>query len=152
MVAVTPASLRARFPEFSNEEKYPDLMVQFWLDIAVKFVNESRWGDLTEHGVSLYAAHQLVLAQRAGGMSTRNGIAGGGRVGIQASKSIDGVSVSYDVSSVTMERGGHFNMTTYGLQFVHMSRMLGAGPVHVGADTMLTGSTSAWPGVLQFPN
>jgi hypothetical protein len=150
-MAVTPATLRVTFPEFSNTEKYPDAMVQMWLDLAVNFVNVGRWAEMADHGVALYAAHHLILAQRAGGMSTRNGVAGGGRVGIQTSKSIDGVSVSHDVSSVTQDRAGHFNMTVYGLQFVNMARLLGAGPVHIGADLGVAGVGGAWPGVVRPP-
>ena len=119
-----------------------------YLDLAAKLVDEGRWGDLYDMGLMLFTAHRLVLAKRAAVAAENTGVAGGGQLGIQTSKSVDGVSVSYDVSSVTMDKAGHYNASSYGLQFVQMARMVGAGPIHVGNDTAIGNSGQAWPGVV----
>mgnify|MGYP001598132539 CR=1 FL=1 len=141
-MTVTVISLRESFPEFADATKYTDPMVQVWLTAATQLVNAGRWGDMTDMGIMLLTAHHLVLARR----NVRAAAGTPGLVvGIQTSKSVDGVSVSYDVGSATEDGAGHYNMTSYGLQFVHFARMFGAGPVHIGADA-LTSIGQAWPG------
>jgi hypothetical protein len=144
---VTPDQLRTTFTEFASVDVYPDPTVAVWLGVAEKMVNSDRWGDLWEHGVMLYTAHHLVLVQRAAA-SQASGVAGGGRIGVQTSKSVDGVSVSYDTSSVTIDGAGHFNSTMYGIQFKQMANLMGAGPMHIGADMNRQFAGAAWPGVI----
>lgn len=147
-MAATPATLRAMFPEFASPAQYPDTLLQTWLGVSVKFVNADRWGDSTDLGVMLAACHRVALAKRAqkGGAG---GAAPGANTGLLVSKSADGISASYDASAVTLAGAGHWNLTTYGLQYKELANLMGAGPVQVGVDD---GSHSgAWPGVIQPP-
>lgn len=148
-MAVTPASLRALFPEFTDTSKYPDAMINAWLVYAVQFVDPGRWGALADLGVTLWTCHTVALL----GQNVQDaafGKAPGQRLGVLTSKSIDGVSVSYDVSKSLEDNAGYFNLTTYGTQFIRYARMMGAGPVQIGTDQDLPvngGSLGAgWPG------
>lgn len=119
-MTVTPAILRTNFPEFEDTAIYPDVVVQFWLGYAIKMLPECRWGDVLDEGVQLMTAHQLVLAARAGAIAAP-----------QSAKAVDKVSVSYDTGAVTIENAGHWNGTSYGIQFYMLARMMGAGPIQL---------------------
>ena len=149
-MTVTTTSFRAMFPEFSDTTTYSDPMVTAWLGVAVNFVNADKWGDQTDFGVMLYTAHRIALAAKAVAQAAGGQIPGQFS-GILTSKGADGISASYDASKIALEGRGHWNLTTYGLQFSELSNLMGAGPVVVGADDgSCDTSISAWPGV-QYP-
>jgi hypothetical protein len=147
-MTVTPASLRALYPEFTDPP-YADATINAWLVFAVQFVDPGRWGNLADLGVTLWTCHNIALLP-LNTKDTAFGKTPGQRVGVLTSKSIDGVSVSYDVSKTLEDNAGFFNLTTYGMQFIRFARMMGAGPVQIGTDQDLPstgGSVSmAWPG------
>lgn len=124
------ATFRQQFTEFSDAAKYPDPLVSFWLDVVTRMVRPERWADLLDVGLGLALAHHLVLAVRDQG-SAQAGKVPGTVLGMQTSKSVDTVSVSYDVSAVTEEGGGFWNMTSYGVRFLGMARLFGAGGVQL---------------------
>lgn len=144
-MAVTTASFRASFPVFASAVTYPDAMVAMWLAVAVQSVNPARWSTLADLGVSLYTAHELTIEGMIAKQAQR-GVAPTGRQGIQTSKSADGVSVSYDVSTTSEKDAGHWNTTVYGTRYYRMARMMGAGPIQVGADPAQSISAFAWAG------
>lgn len=149
-MTATVSGLRLVFPEFGDRDKFPDPMLSFWLSVAVKLVNAERWGELTETGVYLQAAHRVVLARREVEAGAR-GQSVGRTPGILTSKSADGLSASYDVSSVLEEGGGHYNLTTYGIQFVQLARLHGHGGIQAGAGGDSGEFRTAWPGVITPP-
>lgn len=124
------ATFRQDFPEFSDTTTYPDGSVDFYLALGVKLLPECRWQDLLDYGLELFTAHHLVLSTRdqkaeaAGGMP-------GAMTGPQSSKAVDKVSVSYDTASATLEDGGFWNLTTYGVRFLQLARMIGAGGIQL---------------------
>lgn len=124
------ATFRQSFPEFADATRYPDSLVTFWLDVVTRMLNPDRWADLLDIGLSLALAHHLVLAVRDQN-SAQAGKVPGTVLGMQTSKSVDTVSVSYDVSAVTNEGGGFWNMTSYGVRFLGMARLFGAGGVQL---------------------
>lgn len=120
-MTVTTASFRAAFSEFADTDQYPDPMVTFWLTYCQSLlVNTCRWGDLLDYGVNLMLAHQCVLA-------TRNAKQAGAIAAPITARSVDKVSTSYDTGMVTLENGGHWNGTSYGVQFLQLARMVGSG-------------------------
>lgn len=123
-------TFRQSFPEFSDATRYPDSLVTFWLGVVTRMLNPDRWADLLDIGLSLALAHHLVLAVRDQS-SAQAGKVPGTVLGMQTSKSVDTVSVSYDVSAVTNEGGGFWNMTSYGVRFLGMARLFGAGGVQL---------------------
>jgi hypothetical protein len=143
-MAATPATLRALFPEFSDLSKYPDTSVALWLGVAANFINAEKWGPQADLGTMLYAAHKLALMASSGGLTP----ARPGQIkGVLTSKSADGISASYDVSSVMNEGAGHWNLTTYGLQYWELKTLFGHGPVQVGV-TVGGDSLMPWSGVI----
>ena len=121
-----------------------------WINVGVQMVNAAKWSDLTDTGVTLYACHRIALAAAAS-KAAAAGRAPGQFSGILTSKGADGISAGFDASSVTYEGAGHYNLTTYGLQFREMANLFGMGPVQIGVDDGGSGSSIAWPGVIQPP-
>jgi hypothetical protein len=130
--------------------------IAYWLNIAYKMLNASRWDDpdIYALGLETFAAHHVVLevlAQRDMDMAGVPGLA----TGVIAGKSVGDVSISYDTGSVLEMDAGHWNATLYGKRFIHLARMIGMGPIQVGTGGSLQGPlTAAWPGpwVYNFPN
>lgn len=123
-MAVTASTFRTGFAEFASATKYPDTMINFWLDLAGKLISADRWGELYDMAVMLFIAHNITMAAAA--------IAGkSGGASVVASKSVGSVNTSYDNSN-TMELGaGHWNQTEYGRRYIHFARMIGAGCAQV---------------------
>lgn len=127
---VTSSTFREHFPEFQSEAKYPNGTVNFWLGIADKFVMLDRWGDSKDFGVELFTAHQITIAKSNTNAEAVGGLAGQ-NLGPANSKSVGEVSVGYD-TNMSMEVGaGHWNLTSYGKQFIRLARMIGAGAVQL---------------------
>lgn len=145
-MAVTVSDFRAAFPAFANTTRYATPMVTLWLNYVNKTLDAGRWGDLLDMGTMLALAHFLTVEMKAASTAQNGGSPGG--VGLLTSKSADGVSASYDVSSVTEEGAGFWNATSYGTRYYRMARMVGAGPIQLGYDASVSASGGAWPGAL----
>jgi hypothetical protein len=52
---------------------------------------------------------------------------GKGVGGIVTNKSVDGVSVSYDTNSITLDGAGNYNSTKYGREFWQLAMIVGMG-------------------------
>lgn len=144
-MTVTPASLRTDFPEFSDDAAYPDSGITFWLTLAGRLLNADRWGNLLDLGTSLFVAHHIVLERQAK-RAADNGAAPGMTVGVINNKSVDKVTVGYDVSATLDPNAGHWNLTLYGIRFNGLVKMIGAGPLQVGVGYAPPLSGPAWPG------
>lgn len=92
-----------------------------------------RWGNLLDIGTELFIAHNLVLERRSKIEAAAGGGAGipGVATGMVSAKSVGPGSINYDTSSVMEPGAGHWNLTTYGLRFVDLRKMVGAGPLWV---------------------
>jgi hypothetical protein len=131
---ITVADFRGLFPEFEDSSVYLDEVVQPWLTIATSLLDPNRWGAMYGMGIALFTAHELALDRQAMITASRGGVPGLG-VGAMTSKSINGVSVSYNPSLASMTNAGDFNLTTYGMRFIRFAYMFGSGGVMiVGAD------------------
>lgn len=123
------AQFRAQYPEFSSPVAYPDPIINRYLAIAVKRLPELRWADLLDDGIGLYIAHHLCLLDRA-----KAAVSGGtaGQVeGLETQKAVDTVSVSMDVTAVTIAEAGMWNSTVYGVQFYQLMMIVGMGGVQL---------------------
>lgn len=120
------ATFRENFPAFASEVKYPDTMIAFWAGIGDKLLNQVRWGDLYEHGLELFVAHKITLEAK----NVTDGAAGrtpGLTTGVISSKSVGGVSVSYDTNMASLSDAGNYNMTQYGRDFWQLVQIVGMG-------------------------
>lgn len=121
---------RAAFPEFADTTKYPTESITFWATVAETQVRQRAWRKLYAQGVMLYVAHEMVLANqnvkaaKVGGSPGQSG-------GIAQSKAVGSMSVTYDSAQTTEKDAGWWNLTNYGKQFIHLSRIVGAGAVQL---------------------
>ncbi len=131
-MAVTPDSIRQHFPEFTDPVKYPDGTINFWLGIAAILVaNTRRWVTLLDHGQELFVCHHLVLAAQNVNSASRGNPPGVSK-GATTSQSVHDVAESYDAAGAAELNAGHWNLTTYGTQYIGLARMIGSGGVQLG--------------------
>src|SRR5690625_2645378 len=131
------AAFRAYYPEFSDDEQWPDALLSRVLCEGDEETG-GRWGNyddpcsLKKRGLFAYAAHKAVLAKAAARAVEAGGIAPAPAQ--VASKSVGDESVSYAVSAPSAEeaiRLGDFSSTLYGLEFLRLRRRAGMGAVAV---------------------
>lgn len=148
----TAQDFRQKFPEFANGSDYPGGVVDFWIELALKLVNNhTRWGSFIQLGQMLFVAHNLVLEKQAIDESVNGSVPGIGK-GPVNNQSVDKVSVGYDTGSAMEPDAGHWNLTIYGTRYLRLARMVGTGGVQVGIGS--PESSGAWSGPWSgnFPN
>ena len=128
----TPEKFRVAFPQFADETKYPTTMIQARLALADVLLSESRFGeDIFPYVVGLYVAHYLYL-YTADMRGVAVGTAGGSNSGVQTSKSVDKVSVSYDASATLDPSAGFWNNSRHGSELWEYLMIFGAGAIQLG--------------------
>jgi hypothetical protein len=135
---------RSNYPAFADATRFTDAEVQYWIDQACSppnstpAINKYRWGQFYQLGLQLWVAHNLavqdMMAQRAG----LPGMGGPSYVtspmtgsGVPASKSVDGVSISYDNQIGLEHDAGWWGSTPWGNQFLYYLRMAGSAPIQL---------------------
>lgn len=145
-MTVTAASFRQNFPEFTDPAIFADGQINTYITLGTTFQNASRWDPATiDFGTGLYVAHMMVLQARAIATAKAGGVPGTVE-GIRTAKSVDKVAISYDANTVALKNAGFWNMTTYGIQFLMLSRAYGSGGVQLGAPNNNALSGGIWPG------
>jgi hypothetical protein len=140
-MTMTVATFRQQFPAFSDAGTYDPNAINLYLNFGYAMLNGGRWGAMLDYGVSLFTAHYMVLQARDNATSAAGGIPGTVQ-GVQTSKSVDAVSVSYDTQAVTQENGGFWNMTRYGTELLLLARWMGSGGVQING---CINSAGVWP-------
>jgi len=125
-VTIAYSDFVTNFPEFSNTTNYSQGQVEFYLNLGYQLCSSPRWGSLQDQGVQLFTAHNIALARQRAKAAATGGVPGVTQ-GVVSAKAVDKVSAGYDAQNVTLEKGGDFNLTTYGLQYLRLARMVGAG-------------------------
>ena len=129
----TISDFYAFYPQF--EGQVPEAVVQTFIDLASANLNIERWHKSWTVGMALFIAHFLTLYVKTCGTNDDplTNLASGNVRGIQTSKSVDGVSISYDVSSVLTDLSGwgSYKLTEYGIQLLTLARLLGKGNMYV---------------------
>ena len=118
---------RTAFPEFADPEKYPDARIQFWLTLAQKMCDPSKWYDFYEEGAYLFAAHNLYLERER----RLAGSAGGIGPVSSISKSVGDVSKSVSMSTGHYDDAGQWAATVYGQQYWDLMQMIGTGAIQL---------------------
>ena len=125
-MSITPAALRARFPEFSDDTEYPDARIQLFIDdtqLIYIGTDEKRWGGKYEYAQAYLVGHLLTVAERS---EAGDSSVGAGPV---SSKSAGGVSVARAVVAKNRSDGDDFYISTsYGQRFL-MTRNISFAPV-----------------------
>ena len=123
----TNDQFRTDFPEFADKTRYPDPSVNFYLGQADSLLNQDMQGDQFVYLAELFTAHYTELRGRTLAAAAAGGVNSNGAAGVVSSKSVDKVSVSYDVSGVINPDAGFWNSTAYGREFYWWWSMFGAG-------------------------
>lgn len=137
-------TFRAQFPEFTDPGTYPDALITAWATIALTRLDQLRWNDLWDYGVSLMVAHYMSLARTAA-IAARSGAAPGAVTGVVSSKSVGPVSVSFDIAAITMPEAGQWNLTRYGIELFQLMGQVGAGGVQVAGTICGDGGNGGYP-------
>jgi len=106
----------------------PMEVLQMYIDLAHTCISYALYQGLWKVCMGLFIAHFLTLY-----LQTMDDPLAGDTTGLIASKSVDGVSVSYNNNAITadMEGFGMFKATTFGEQLVTFAKMLGIGGLYV---------------------
>lgn len=126
----TVSDFRRDFPQFSDESKYPEAVIQFRLNLADTLIDGSAMGNMFPYLAELFVAHYMVL-QAADTAAGALGGAGGSTSGVVASKSVDKVSVSYDNSSTLNADAAFWNFSRYGAEFWQLLQFFGYGGIQL---------------------
>lgn len=115
------------YPQFKD---VPMAVLTMYVDMALENLMYDRWLSQWKVGVSLYIAHYitLYLASKPLDGAADGAVGNAGKsIGLTASKSVGGVSVSYDnaTSLGALTDWASYTSTTYGAQFATMARLLG---------------------------
>ena len=155
-MTMTVLQFRQAWPEFTSTTQYPDAQVAFWLAWAYMFINAPRWGQALDLGAGLFTAHNLsieAVAQAEGA----NGAPPGRASGVVSAKTVEGLTITYDVAAAVNEQDQHWATTIYGTRFVKLARQFGSGPVQLGIGVAPIGQQfgatgypmgAPWPGPL----
>ena len=104
------------FKVFEDVNVYSPAIVSAWLQYAFTNTSAQKFGANHELAMALLAAHMIEYGRQGGSVD-----------GLMTSNNVDGVQFSVDVDAVTNAGAGHYNQTTYGIQFWQMCQMHGAG-------------------------
>ena len=125
-MALTPARVRQLYRQFDDPGVYDDFVINTYLSFAVGMLNPSRWGNQLDFATGLFVAHHLTLRARDELTIQAGGLPGAVQAPI-ASKSVDKVSISFDVGAVSLADEGFWGSTMYGKQLYNLARMFGSG-------------------------
>lgn len=127
--------LQEDFPQFTDEA-LQGINTELYIGMANSMILRARWGEWWRYAAGLCAAHFLTLA--AQGNSGAAGVeiplsVSGSAVGRKTSKSVDGVSVSYDygVTDEALRDWGSFGLTSYGQQLATLGNICGMGGMYI---------------------
>jgi hypothetical protein len=125
---------KAAYPQFDG--LVPDAVCETYINLARASIQQRRWEDAWETGVGWFVAHFLTLwlqSAAAPGSPAGAVVAAGAARGLQTSKAVDGVSVSYDYQAAAKDLDGWaaWSLTIYGQQLASYAKLLTGGGIYV---------------------
>ena len=121
--------IRAVGREFAN---VPDDQIEMYIDIVRPMVSKKRFGDLYEHGLAYLVMHKMKMAGYGD-----NPLGTMGTIGIGfslSSVSEGGSSISFGANqSSNLAKDSELTLTSYGLQFLSIRRMV-IVPIHCSGE------------------
>jgi hypothetical protein len=114
----------------------PEAMLKLYLTLANSAVGYGRWIEYWELAMGLFIAHWASLwlqGTGAPGSPAAKVLEISHAKGLRTSESVDSLSAGYDFSSVVQDLNGWaaWKLTTYGVQFATIGRLLGKGGMGV---------------------
>lgn len=127
------------FPIFviadSTEESIPIEVFNLFYNMANKSLKYDRFKSQWKYCMCLYIAHYLTLylQTQSGDPGSQSALAGALPRGIASSKSVDGLSISYDFMGAAEDLSGYgtWKYTNYGQQLATITKIYGHGGMWV---------------------
>jgi hypothetical protein len=121
------ADFLAAYDQFTG--LVPDPMLDQFIALANSIVDADRWGPNWLFGMGLVVAHYATIYLQTTPVSGANAaqvVSAGRPTGIATSKSVDGLSVSYDLSysGAGMKGWDVWKSTMFGTQFAGLARLV----------------------------
>lgn len=138
----TVDDFKATFPVFPIVDEWdpetPSIPQEFFnmiLAMANASIKYDRYKNAWKYMMGLYLAHffTLFLQTQSGDPTAENALKGALPTGVKSSKSVDGLSVSYDFMGVSEDLKGYgtWKLTAYGQQLATLSKLYGIGGMWV---------------------
>lgn len=123
----------ALYPQFNGV--IPEEALEMYVELGLSCVNYKRFNRMWKVAIGLFIAHFCTLymqSMQPEGTAAASVVAAASSAGMVTSESADGVSYSRDGSSLNDLNGwAAFKMTTFGVQFASMARMVGKSGMYV---------------------
>lgn len=127
------------YPQFWKGKKplVPVEVIDMYVQLAAACVKKARYHDMWKHCMCLFVAHFLTLYMQTmvdPEFADARAVAAAGQTkGLMTSKSVDGVSASYDFSAVLQDLDGWaaWKLTAFGAQFATLAKAYGMGGMRV---------------------
>lgn len=121
------------YPQFRG--MLPDAALDMYVDLGLSCVNYKRFNRMWKAAIGLFIAHFCTLylqSMQPEGTDASQVLAAASSAGMVTSESADGVSYSRDGSALNDLNGwAAFKMTTFGVQFATMAKLVGRGGMYV---------------------
>ena len=121
------------YPQFRGV--LPDAALDMYVDLGLSCVNYKRFNRMWKAAIGLFIAHFCTLylqSMQPEGTDASQVLASASSAGMVTSESADGVSYSRDGSALNDLIGwAAFKMTTFGVQFATMAKLVGRGGMYV---------------------
>ena len=121
------------YPQFRGV--LPDAALDMYVDLGLSCVNYKRFNRMWKAAIGLFIAHFCTLylqSMQPEGTDASQVLASASSAGMVTSESADGVSYSRDGSARNDRNGwAAFKMTTFGVQFATMAKLVGRGGMYV---------------------
>ena len=121
------------YPQFRGV--LPDAALDMYMDLGLSCVNYKRFNRMWKAAIGLFIAHFCTLylqSMQPEGTDASQVLASASSAGMVTSESADGVSYSRDGSALNDLNGwAAFKMTTFGVQFATMAKLVGRGGMYV---------------------
>lgn len=121
------------YPQFRGV--LPDAALDMYVDLGLSCVNYKRFNRTWKAAIGLFIAHFCTLylqSMQPEGTDASQVLASASSAGMVTSESADGVSYSRDGSALNDLNGwAAFKMTTFGVQFATMAKLVGRGGMYV---------------------
>lgn len=121
------------YPQFRGV--LPDAALDMYVDLGLSCVNYKRFHRMWKAAIGLFIAHFCTLylqSMQPEGTDASQVLASASSAGMVTSESADGVSYSRDGSALNDLNGwAAFKMTTFGVQFATMAKLVGRGGMYV---------------------
>lgn len=121
------------YPQFRGV--LPDAALDMYVNLGLSCVNYKRFNRMWKAAIGLFIAHFCTLylqSMQPEGTDASQVLASASSAGMVTSESADGVSYSRDGSALNDLNGwAAFKMTTFGVQFATMAKLVGRGGMYV---------------------